>query len=105
MSNVTPGSYVVMAKTDVFAGGPGAGVVQCQVNAGGDTDFANTFLGDGTTTREVFEATLQASVVHTFAVTGSITLRCTNNMPATAQETKIIAIKVGDITSNTAVTG
>lgn len=109
MSNVTPGSYVVMAKTDVFAGGPGAGVVQCEVNAGGDTDFANTFLGDGTTTREVFEATLQASVVHTFAATGSITLRCTNNMPATAtataQETKIIAIKVGDITSNTAVTG
>jgi hypothetical protein len=107
MSNVTPGSYVIQAKTDVFAGGTGVGVVQCEVNAGGDTDFANTFLGDGGSA--VFEATLQASVVHTFTTPGSITLRCTNSMPATAtataQETKIIAIKVGDITNNTAVTG
>jgi hypothetical protein len=57
----------------------------------------------------VFEATLQTNLVHTFTSTGTIFLRCSNNMPitgtATAQQTKIIAIKVGDITANTAVSG
>jgi hypothetical protein len=57
----------------------------------------------------VFEATLQANLVHTFTGTGTIFFRCSNNMPitgsATAQETEIIAIKVAEITSNTAVSG
>jgi trimeric autotransporter adhesin len=35
MYGVAPGAYVIMAKTDVFAGGTGAGIVQCQVSAGG----------------------------------------------------------------------
>jgi hypothetical protein len=107
MYGVAPGAYVIMAKTDVFAGGTGSGIVQCQVDAGGDSDFANSRLGDGP--NAVFEDTLEANTVHTFTATGAIFLRCTNNMPitgtATAQQTKIIAIKVGDITSNTAVSG
>ena len=102
---MTPGAHVIMAKTDVFqaASGP-AGVVQCRVDAGTDSDFANGFIGTGAD----FEDTLQANTVHTFTTAGTITLSCTNNMPVgtvTAQQTKIIAIKVGDITSNTAVTG
>ena len=106
MSGVAPGAYTIMAKTDVFAGGSGSGIVQCQVSAGGDSDFANTFIGDGTDARE---DTLEANTVHTFTTTGAILFQCTNHGPIstspTAQQTKIIAIKVGDITSNTAVTG
>jgi hypothetical protein len=107
MYGVAPGAYVIMAKTDVFAGGTGDGIVQCRVDADGDSDFANSRLGDGP--NAVFEDTLEANTVHTFTATGAIFLRCTNNMPstgtATAQQTKIIAIKVGGITSNTAVSG
>jgi hypothetical protein len=51
----------------------------------------------------------EANAVHTFTATGAVFLRCTNNMPitgtATARQTKIIAIRVGNITSNTAVSG
>jgi len=107
MYGVAPGAYVIMAKTDVFAGGTGDGIVQCRVDADGDSDFANSRLGDGP--NAVSEDTLEANTVHTFTATGAIFLRCTNNMPftgtATAQQTKIIAIKVGGITSNTAVSG
>jgi hypothetical protein len=107
MYGVAPGAYVIMAKTDVFAGGTGDGIVQCRVDADGDSDFANSRLGDGP--NAVFEDTLEANTVHTFTATGAIFLRCTNNMPftgtATAQQTKIIAIKVGGIASNTAVSG
>ena len=107
MYGVAPGAYVIMAKTDVFAGGTGAGIVQCRVDADGDSDFANSRLGDGP--NAVSEDTLEANTVHTFTATGAIFLRCTNNMPftgtATAQQTKIIAIKVGGIASNTAVSG
>lgn len=106
MTGVAPGAYTIMAKTDVFAGGAGSGIVQCRVSAGGDSDFANTFLGSGTGD---FEDTLQANTVHTFTATGAILFQCTNQGPIgtspTAQETKIIAIKVGEITSNTAVSG
>jgi len=106
MSGVAPGAYTIMAKTDVFAGGAGSGIVQCRVSAGGDSDFANTLLGSGTGD---FEDTLQANTVHTFTATGAILFQCTNQGPIgtspTAQETKIIANKVGEITSNTAVSG
>ena len=55
------------------------------------------------------EDTLQANTVHPFTATGAILFQCTNQGPIgtspTAQETKIIAIKVGEITSNTAVSG
>jgi hypothetical protein len=73
----------------------------------GDSDFANTRLGDGP--NAVFEDTLEANTVHTFPATGAIFLSWTHNMPITgtarAQQTKILAIRVGDITSNTAVSG
>ena len=113
MSNVQPGAYVIMAKTDIFAGGSFAsGIVQCTASAGSDSDFANTKLGGGgapNDTNSVFEATLQANLVHTFTNPGSITFSCTNNQnnngAATAQQTKIIAIRVGEITSATAVSG
>lgn len=67
-------------------------------------------IGDGTTPPEsVFEATLEANVVHQFTGSRTIDMDCTNNGPAgltvSAQQTKIIAIKVGDVTSNEAVTG
>jgi hypothetical protein len=110
MSNVAPGAYVILAKTDVFANGTGSGIVQCRVNAGVDSDFANSLIGAGATPPEsVFEASLEAKVVHQFAGSGTIDMDCTNNGPVgltvTAQQTKIIAIKVGDITSNEPVSG
>jgi hypothetical protein len=80
MSSVAPGAYVIMAKTDVFAGGNGSGIVQCRVTAGGDTDAANSVLGNASGNAEsVFEATLEANVVHQFTSPGQIALSCTNN--------------------------
>jgi trimeric autotransporter adhesin len=110
MHNVAPGAYVIMAKTDVFATGNGSGIVQCRVNAGSDSDAANSLLGDGPAAPEksVFEATLEANVVHEFAGGGTIDMDCTNNgagITVSAIQSKIIAIKVGDITGNEAVTG
>jgi hypothetical protein len=108
MSGVAPGAYVIMGRTDVFDTGGGSvnGIVQCQVSAGGDSDVAQTFIGSG---KGDIEDTLQANTVHTFTTTGTIVLECDNNMPGvatvTAQKSKIIAIKVGDITGNTAVNG
>jgi hypothetical protein len=107
MTGVGPGAYVIMAKTDVFdASNTVNGIVQCRVNAGADSDFANTRIGPGAGD---FEDTLQANTVHTFVTAGTVTLQCTNNMPGTgtitAQQTKIIAIKVGNIAGNSAVTG
>jgi hypothetical protein len=110
MSNVAPGAYVIMGKTDVYADGDGSGIVQCRVNAGSDSDAANSLLGDGANApnESVFEATLEANVVHHFAGSGTIDMDCTNNgtgIDVGAVHTKIIAIKVGEITSNEAVTG
>lgn len=110
MSNVAPGAYVIMAKTDAYASGNGAGIVQCRVTAGGDSDAANSLLGSGAgaTEESVFEAVLEANVVHQFTSPGQIVLSCTNNalgITVSAVQSKIIAIKVGDITRNDAVSG
>jgi hypothetical protein len=58
--------------------------------------------------KSVFEATLEANVVNEFAGGGTIDMDCTNNgagLTVSAIQSKIIAIKVGDITGNEAVTG
>jgi hypothetical protein len=91
-------------------GGDSSGIVQCRVTAGGDSDAANSLLGNGVgaTPESVFEAGLQANVVHQFTSPGQIVLSCTNNaagITVSAIQSKIIAIKIGDITNNDAVTG
>jgi hypothetical protein len=55
----------------------------------------------------VFEATLEANVVHQFSGNGTIDMDCTRygSIDVGAVHTKIIAIKVGEITSNDAVSG
>lgn len=114
MSAVAPGAYVITAKTDVRSNGNTAstGVLRCTATAGAGSDSAAVQLGAGNPPNEltaVAEATLQANFVHTFTSSGSVTFTCTNELTngvsATARHTKIIAIRVGEISDNTAVTG
>lgn len=100
MTNVVAGSYAIFAKTIVQpAGGPGW-TGTCTLDAG----------GGGTDTAELIEAkfdngtTMNMQVVHTFAATGSIVLRCRATQPATARVSKIAVIKVDSVTRE-AVTG
>lgn len=120
MANVSPGTYLVMAKTTLVqtfitgVGGPNASA-RCTVNGDPATntttdDYGETELGRGREAElgssEVGRATVHTQVTTNLAATGSFTLRCRNveitsgdpNDPVVARETKIIAIKLGSAT-------
>jgi hypothetical protein len=118
LSNLAPGSYLLIAKTTVVLTGTSGNKdtgTRCTVNGDPDTttisdDYAETELGrqGGNGDNEIVgRATLQTQVTIDLASTTSITLKCRRNGgtgTAVARESKVIAIGLGSVT-RTAVSG
>jgi hypothetical protein len=99
MANVGAGSYVVFGKTTVvrLAGGENPEIT-CTLDTGTVTD---TGQGDARKDGDYF--TLPTHLVVTFGGTGTITLHCLltgSNATFVARATKIIALKVGNVTAD-----
>ena len=105
LSGLQPGAYIISAHTTLaYASGVFTPtLITCQLTAGADGDAAQA---EFTSTPQ--RATVPLQLTHTFATTGSVTLRCaiTNTSAATytAAVTKIVAERVG-IETHTAVSG
>jgi hypothetical protein len=103
-ANLPAGSYAVVAKTELAANANTD--VLCTLIAGTDTDVADSFVGPSGVAGAAFVDVLTTELVHTFAATGQAQLVCRRDLASTVtvSNTKIIATKVGSVTS-TNVTG
>jgi hypothetical protein len=105
LSNISAGSYLVIAKTTLADTGAQADTVTCTLDAGGGvTDSSQSEIGrqkDGAQ-----HATVSMQLVRTFSSPGSAVLRCNNagNSTVNARYSSIIAIAVSAV-SRTAVSG
>ncbi len=84
------GKYVIWAKAYTVGGG-----VVCKLVAGTDTDESGT-PGHGA----AFKDPLSLMVVHEFAAAGSVDFQCSVTGAATANQIKIAAIKVANLTNS-----
>jgi hypothetical protein len=105
LANLPAGSYTVIAKTELHSDSNTD--VLCTLSAGGETDTAESFVGDGAgNAGAVFVDVLPLALTHTFDTTGQVLLSCRRDLAANVSvtQTKIIATKVGSVSSS-AVTG
>lgn len=87
------GKYVVWGKTYVTSAA--TSTVTCRLVAGGDFDESKTYVTAATT------FTLSMNVVHEFAGSGSVDLRCSGSVAGpSAHFLKITAIKVGSLANS-----
>jgi hypothetical protein len=97
LSGVEPGAYVVFAKTDL--GDASGGHSFCKLTAEGESDVS----AHGVRPDFVAEAH-HLQLVHSFTSPGTVTLACYARYTWQADDTKIIAIRVGKAIE-TAVSG
>lgn len=97
LSGVEPGAYVIFAKTDL--GDASGGHSFCKLTAQGESDVS----AHGVRPDFVAEAH-HLQLVHSFTSPGTVTLACYARYKWQADDTKIIAIRVGKATE-TAVSG
>ncbi len=96
------GSYVIVAKFWFDNGNDFTSRPTCTLTAGTDSDVVQ--LGTSTNSASDDAAVGTLTVVHTFAQAGAVTLGCNSgsSQPATLNNIKITAIRVGNLT-NTAI--
>jgi hypothetical protein len=94
LSGVEPGAYVIFAKTDL--GDASGGHSFCKLTAEGDSDVS----AHGVRPDFVAEAH-HLQLVHAFTSPGTVTLACSARYTWEANDTKIIAIRVGKATETT----
>ena len=93
-----PGSYVIWAKLYVFnVDIHGGAAAFCELSAESDVDGVEAGTG-GDSAAEVPVASMALNVVHTFADPGSVELACLGGGAMSAQEIRITANKVGNLT-------
>jgi hypothetical protein len=99
LSIPTPGTYVMVAKVELFDNVNTGVDVQCQLVAGSDVDAASTVL-EGNSGIVVNDATVAFNVVHEFTSAGSVQLQCNAfGVNVDAFNIKITAIQVGSLTN------
>jgi hypothetical protein len=91
LSGVEPGAYVIFAKTDL--GDASGGHSFCKLSAQGESDVS----AHGVRPDFVAEAH-HLQLVHDFTSPGTVTLACYARYTWQADDTKIIAIRVGKAT-------
>jgi hypothetical protein len=95
------GAYAIQAKMVATSNSTEDDLTECILDAEGDTDTENDYLGEGKGDTSFAPFSLQ--VVHTFTAPGEVTIKCGHvrtGTPAGINSIKITAIRVGSIASN-----
>lgn len=90
LSIPAPGKYVISSKAVVSSGGNPAASALCRLVAGTENDDS---LGNG------IQFTLANSLTHDFTAAGTVDFRCSTGGTQTVSTIRIVAIKVGNLTS------
>jgi hypothetical protein len=101
---VPPGSYAIEAQLEAESGDTSPDVMECTLQAGGDSDEVFAVLGDQDA-GDSFLQYLPMQVVHTFAGSGEISVGCRHPALATGVnvfDVRIMAIRVGAIEADAA---
>jgi hypothetical protein len=101
LPELPPGSYAIGAKLVADSLSSVSDLTECVLDAEGDTDATNAYLG--LAAGAAFYSPFSMQVVHTFAATGEVTIKCGHVKTGTSagiHDIKITAIKVGSIATN-----
>ena len=86
-----PGSYVIIGKSRLTAASEVA--IRCKLAAGDDVDEPWPVV------KALEKVQVTSVLTHAFATAGTITFGCTSTGTATAAQTRIVALKVDDLTA------
>lgn len=98
LSGLPAGAYLIDASAHAFGSSSvsdGGTDAACTVHAGGQSSYSDAYVGsvEGAS----YNAVLPMMLTHTFATSGTVTLRCTKDLdaPATVSNIRIVATHLG----------
>ena len=100
LSNLPPGSYVIMAKAYAYTLGDGIYQVNCDLTAGGVEDSISTTIAKQAATENFVQESLSQHLTRVLTSGGSATFRCNESTGSVGiYGPRITAIRVGSVAS------
>lgn len=100
LSNLPPGSYVIVAKADAFTLGDGIYQVNCELTAGGVEDSMSTTVAKAAPAEVFVQESLSQHVTGVLTSSGSATFRCNEATGSVGiYSPRVTAIRLGSVST------